>query len=189
MAEFADTLKDLVSLYRETLLLPNARAVDPTLGGYGTNIDKGSGGHGTHGPRGTIPSFGDDAPLSVRLAWWLERAVAHWRFELERERDGVERAALPPELVELAAALNGVASTRHAETARKGGKPGASKRAEDRHLLATKGDAIVVGLLFGRTSEAVRKLRERAGQDPHTGERLPRVAPLTSRELPADEVT
>jgi hypothetical protein len=180
VAHFPDALRNLVFVYRESQLLSNASAVDPSMGGYGTSIDRGSGGHGKHGTTTTVPSFGAEAPLPVRMGLWLERAVAIWRYEMERERDGVERATLPPELVEMAAALNGIASsTPHA---RSGSRPSTARRSEDRQILEMTGDAIVVGLLFGRSSEAIRKLRDRAGKDPHTGERAVKAAPLTSRD-------
>lgn len=180
VAEFADTLRDVLNLYRESLTMPNVGAVDPSR----DIISQGSGGHGTHGDRGRIQSFGSEAPFSERFAAWLEKAVAVWRYEMDRERQGVEKAELPAELVELAKGLQGIASTRDGEAARKGGRPNASKRAEDRAILAMKGDPIVVGLLFDRSADNVRRLRERHNQDPHTGDRAPAPRPLTSRELP-----
>jgi hypothetical protein len=180
-------LRSLIETYRASTLLQNPQARDMTQGGvaaYGKAPGTRQRKAGKQGEKGRIQSFGGDLPMCVRFEQWLIGAAAFWRYELDRERLGVERAELPAELVELAASLNGIASNRDGETARKGGKPSASKRAEDRQLLATTGDAIVVGLLFGRTSEAVRKLRERNDQDPHTGERLHSERPLTSRRLP-----
>lgn len=183
-------LRELIQTYRDSLLLPTPSAVDPSKGGLAGNgglaPGKGKGGHGTHGQRSAHLAFGDDVPFPVRMERWLQGAAAYWRHQLEREQKGVEKAGLPEELVELASALNGIASSR--QDGRHGGdRKSGAKRAEDRQVLATKGDSIVVGLLFGRSAESVRRLRERAGQDPHTGEHVRKPAPLTSRELPEEE--
>jgi hypothetical protein len=174
MAEFANTLKDVLTLYRDSLTMPVPSAVDTSR----DVISTGKGGHGTHKQRGRIASFRGDKPFSERFAEWLAMAVAYWRYEMDVERRGVERAEVPEALVELARGLHGIASTRGTGAA---DKAGPAKRAEDKAILALKGDPIVVGLLFGRTSEAVRKLRERNEQDPHTGDRARKPSPLTSR--------
>ena len=159
----SDSLRRLVATYRQSRLLAGeARAVDTAQ----TRVDRSR-------PGTIAPSFGEEAPLAVRMERWFDRAAALWEYELKRERDGAARAQLPDAVVDMIRDLNGIGAR-------------GSRAAQDREILQTKGDATIVGLLFGRRARQVQELRARHGQDPHTGEPAATKRPLTSRELPVD---
>lgn len=147
MTGFGTEVEELIRVYRASLLLPNPGAVD-----YGRDVvSQGKGGHGTHGERGRIATFGQDVPFCVAMETALARFVEVWEARLRREVSGVPG---------------------HAP---KGDKVGSAKRAEDRAVLACVGqDPTEVAYLYGRTTEGVRKLRQRNGLDADTGERARR---------------
>jgi len=81
-----------------------------------------------------------------------------------------------------------LALERDLDAIERGSQPGDRKREEDRAVLQEKGDPTFVAFIYGRTTEAVRKLRQRRGLDPDTGERMKRDL-LTSRRLPDSATT
>lgn len=153
---FKRELGTLVDLYRQSLLLANAGAVD-----YGRDVvSQGSGGHGKHGTRSVHHSFGADRPFPVALEVALTSFVAVWERRLEAEKGAIEADA---------------------DLSRPAAKTGAVKRAEDAAILADVGaDPIDLAFIYRRTTEAITKLRIRHGQDPQTGERAERPRPLTA---------
>lgn len=138
------------------LVLPEGRAVDPTMNGYGTTISTGKGGHGTHKARGSAPSGAFDG-LEERAP------VVKWAERISRILDAAEREC---EAYERGAQATGPAQDKVSDR----------KRGEDRSILAdyVGEDPTTVAYIFRRTTEGVRKLRQRNGLDPDTGERITR---------------
>lgn len=146
-------LERLIRAYRGSLLLSNVGAVDPEAAA--DRVSTGRGGHGSHKAR-TAPTFGAELPLSVELEHLIERLATVAERRLEDAKRG--------------------ATGRPAQD-----KVGRAKRAEDAAILREQGrGATEVAYLYGRTTEGIRKLRQRSGLDPETGERLDRPRPLTA---------
>lgn len=150
---FAESIERLIRTYRESILLADASAID-----YSRDvINHGSGGHGKHGTTTTTPSFGADVPLSVEMERFLARAGTVFARRLEAERRGA------------------TATVPNGDTRSK------AKRDETSAILAEVGrDATEVAYLYGRTTEAVRKLRLRHGMDADRGERVRVLRPVTA---------
>lgn len=152
---FGPAVEATILAYRRSLLFANAGAVDTER----DVISQGKGGHGKHGATTVAPTHGADLPLAVRIERLQSRVatiVERWLAEEE------ERATGRP------------CHDRRSS----------AKQAETRAILAAVGqDPTEVAYLYGRTTEAVRKLRQRSGLDPDTGERVRRDV-LTA---PADD--
>ena len=74
----SESVEELVRIYRGTLLLPTASAID-----YSRDVvSQGKGGHGKP------PSFGADPPLSVQMEQALARFVRVWQRRLDEARAG-----------------------------------------------------------------------------------------------------
>lgn len=147
MSTFAGAIEELIRTYRGTLLLANAPAVDHTR----VRVSRGSGGHGKHGTTTLAPTHGADVPLSVEMEDALARFALVYSRRLDVEQKGAE------------------GHVPH------GDSRSAARRDETRAILAQVGsDPTEVAYLYGRTTEAIRKLRLRNGLDADTGERVRR---------------
>ena len=121
-------------------------------------------------------------------------------YSRDRVRSTAEKGQAPPEagdflrewedLVERVA----LAMWRDLERVRRGeGRVSGKRKDKTRDSRIAHAHAYVgrspewVGALEGCTAQHVERVRDRAGLDKKTGERLPRRAPLTSRDLPAEE--
>lgn len=141
-------------LLTQLMLLSDVPGTDPSR----DPVSTGKGGHGTHKTRGGAPTgtFAPihERPLVVQYADRIERLCAAMEVDLAAEAG----ADVP--------------------------SPAARKRREDAAILAEEGRSPTwVAFVYGRTTEAVRKLRSRADFDPDTGEAVWRARPLTSREV------
>lgn len=144
------------------LLQPTPPGVD--FEASADRVSTGKGGHGTHKARGQAPTGALQSGLDrPEFIWWLEQAE---RLVLALERD-VEHNARRPE-----------------GTHARGDRESAVKRATDRRIVSEvyEGrDPTFVAFLEGRTTEGVRKLRQRHQRDPDDGSRLPASArPITA---------
>jgi hypothetical protein len=160
-APIAEAIERVIRAYRASLPLPNAQAID-----YSRDVvSHGKGGHGKHGTTTTRPTFGADAPLPVQIERMVERMARVIEARLEDELEGAQPNAARA-------------------------KTGKARREEDRAILAAVGeDPTALAFVYGRATEAVRKLRQRSGRDPDTGERVPTPRPITApaREVAAAE--
>lgn len=136
----------------DLMMLGHGATVDPEQAR--NRVSAGKGGHGTHKARGAAPSGAfvalEDRPLVVQYAERIDRIVRVAEREVENARRGAD-----------ARAANG--DTRSAR-----------RRSETRTIIeAYVGvDPIDVGFIFRKSTESVRKLRQRDGRDPDTGERV-----------------
>jgi hypothetical protein len=146
-------------LLTQLMLLSDVPGTDPSR----DPVSTGKGGHGTHKTRGGAPA-GVFTPMHDRPL------VVQYVDRLERLCEAMEAD---------------VATVKHGSTNRPAAdKRSAGKRRDDRQILGEEGrDPTWVAFVYGRTTEGVRKLRQRADLDPDTGEAVRRAHLLTSREV------